>query len=170
MQSKESEEIAASAVERFIALPWFEQTGKVRSGVMVASDLSEAYDGYWDGWNSKSRFFWADQSKKLEEYALSLISDEEISQIFESVSAGSTQSVWAGLEGYLERYPDDTGVGDAIALSLTDDVIRDLCWVAVEIRIQRKGFFHEIFEWYAAGTKLFGWKNDLPPDGIPVVL
>jgi hypothetical protein len=137
---------------------------------MVAANLAEAHDGYWEGWHQQSADFWTSASHSLEAAARDVLGDPQIDQIFERVTTELSQVIWEALGDYLEHHRDDVGVADAIAIDLHQDMIRDAAWIVIETVLARPGAFTDALAWYRKGTRLFGWVDGLPPNGRPVVL
>jgi hypothetical protein len=154
--------------------PWFAEAGNALTDVLVAEDLSDAWDGYWDGWNARSHAHWSAASHRLEAEAQRVLGDEEIDRIFAVVSSDVAGPIWEGIGTYLDRiadsHPDPSGIYAAIAIDLLDAIKSDLSWAAVETIMGQPGFFSDLLRWYRRGRRLCGWMGGLPPTGVPVVL
>lgn len=154
--------------------PWFAHAGEPRAGARVARDLSHAWDGYWNGWNTRSRERWLRASRALERAARRTLGDDGIEETFATVAASLGPPIWDALGAYLERAskkrPDRTGVHGAIAIDLLEEVKRDLAWAAIEASLEQSGFFSDLLPWYREGRRLCGWIGGSPKTGIPMIL
>jgi hypothetical protein len=142
--------------------PWFVHAGKPMAGVRVPTDLEEAWDGSWDGWNHKSHKRRAAARRRLEKAAQRDLGDKTIDRAFGLVGKALGPTLWDALGAYLDRVGDPYGVGRGIAIELFDYVMCDLCWVVVERLMKRKGFFSTLLPWFARGRLLCGWMRDKP--------
>src|SRR4051812_20923790 len=91
--------------------PWFSAAGKpVRSGPR-ASNLSEAYFGWWppkhpdQGGNKQQQ--WSSATHALELRAQQVLSDAQIDAVFRRVSEHLGPRTWAALGDYLTRVDAD---------------------------------------------------------------
>jgi hypothetical protein len=116
---------------------------------------------------------WNDQSLELERAALQLITDEDIDEVFSSVSLGIDDAVRAAVAELLQRLPPPyeaiPGVEQEPAQWIADCVKRDASWAGVEHVIERPGFFHSLLRWHRRGRWPCSWDGRFPHGNVVVL-
>ncbi len=160
----------ARLIDRYKDIAWFSQAGTPNNEYFVVNDAVEVFDKpelqMFELWNSKSR--------ELEEQAYVVINDSEIEEIFTEVASEVGVQVQTGMQRYFDRREIKTENMEMNAdLGLWPEiqgvVLRDLAWAAVEVVIEKPGFFSNLITLYSAGRWPCGWQGEYPVGRLVVL-
>lgn len=158
------------AVDLFLAeagaYPFLAHAGEPVEAAVLATDLTDALDGWWDGWRPPSLELWRGHSAALRRRARRKLGGPAMGAAFYRAHEVLGGPLWRGVEAYATRQ----GADKAGAAQAVDLMERDLALAAVERELGDKGFFCELAGWYRAGRWPCGWRDGAFPAGCFVVL
>ncbi|MDE7399498.1 MAG: NUDIX domain-containing protein [Oscillospiraceae bacterium] len=148
--------VSEKFIEEISPIKWFANGGKPCDKYLLVNSVYEAYDN----WNANYLSVWEPQTDLLEKLAEEIIGSDAIDDIFETVSMALDADIWNAWQKFRTR----AGLEEQNALDeeITDMVKRDLCWAAVEMVLNRTGFFTELLEIYRNGYFPCGWDGEYP--------
>ncbi len=155
------------AISGFLAevadIPWLESAGAPHDGLRAVS-LSNACHGYWPDTDA----VWLAQTTALELAALDVLSDGELSWIFETVGREVGPRVRRALDNVVGRGFDRADLESAAAIDAYGRIASDVSWAAVEAALRMGGFFTELLSGYRRGRWPCNWSGAFPDGGLVV--
>ncbi len=143
---------------------WFERCMIPNEKYHMVFSLYEANDGIW---RIKANEVWEANICPLEDIAVEKIGDNEIDEIFETISATIGDTVWNKFGEFIKRRHLDDQL--AVVDELFDSVKRDMSWACVEYLMDTPGFFTTLTSIYKEGYFPCSWGGEYP-SGKAVVL
>jgi hypothetical protein len=116
--------------------------------------------------------FWSARTHEAEARALLQISNADIDQIIDDVSAVIDEDLlrFDPLITYFARFfPDGHAGRIEDERTVAHCVKRDLAWAAIERVIRQPGFFSLILDWYANGRWPCDWNGQYPAGHVLVL-
>lgn len=137
-------------------LQWFREVGTKSDRYTVVHLIFEA----WDRWNEQMLEVWGKASHELEQYAMTILSNNQIDYIFELISKLIAADLYNELCNFEEKpnLEDESGLENEI----TDFIIRDTAWACIESLIDKKDFFTKVYEINKSGRWACSWDGKYP--------
>ena len=106
---------------------------------------------------------WALNTENIEKKALKKFSDEQINNIFETVSLAIGNEVYAALCDLEDRIGQETGEDQSgIEEEILDFIKRDTSWACIEQLLGEQGFFHRVYLLNRSGRWACSWVGKYP--------
>lgn len=132
-------------IARIRKIKWFSASGIPHEQYIVLTSIYEAYDTY----GAKMLATWNSQIDALEADAMKQLSNEEIDEIFEVISNEMEPCLWSNYCEFIERccLEEESGLEH----ELFDCLKRDASWAAIELLLNKEGFFCQLLTIYEMG-------------------
>jgi len=150
-------------IDQFITkiktIGWFKRAGEPSEKYWVVDTIWEACDIH----GQQTQEVWGLHTETIEKKALQKFSDQQIDNLFETVSLAIGNEVYEALCDLEDRIGQETGEDQSgIEDEILDFIKRDTAWACTELLLGEKGFFTRVYEINESGRWACSWVGKYP--------
>lgn len=147
-------------------IEWFKQVGEPSEKYWVVDTIWEACDTY----GHQMLEVWSRNTETIEKKALKKLTDKQIDAIFEAVSLAIGNEVYEAVCDLEDKIGQETGEDQSgIEEEILDFMKRDTAWACIELLLNEKGFFSQVYHLNRSGRWACSWVGKYP-DGNFIIM
>lgn len=157
--TSEQQALIDGFIKEIKTIKWFSHTGEPSDKYWVLDTIWEACDTY----GKQMLEVWGKNTSEIEKKALKKLSDEQIDNVFETVSLAIGNEVYEAICQLEERIGEATGEDQSgIEEEILDFIKRDTAWACIELLLHENGFFSRIYQLNRQGRWACSWIGKYP--------